>query len=216
MERFPNSKVFNTYGPSESTCFMTLVEVTEELLAEPGPLPIGLPMAGMEILFEEGSSGEMILAGDTVGRGYFQAPDLTQKAFGTIERKGKEVRYFKTGDLGKFENDTYFCLGRLDSQIKLHGFRIELGDIDKHLNDLDPIEKAVVLPHYKDGKVDRLTAFIVLREGHEGNLAKTMTLKNDLKACLPDYMIPSRFVYMDRLPMNQNSKIDRKALGELT
>ncbi len=218
-ERFPEARVINTYGPTESTVCVTEIEITDEILNTYDPLPIGTPKPGTHFLFREGDtlneeSGEIVILGDTVSPGYFRLPEQTKAAFQTIEYQGNQYQGYYTGDLGEKRGSHYFCSGRNDSQIKMHGYRIELGDIESNLQKIESVRQACVLPHYVKGKVQRLTAYIVYKDTLEIDMEITRELKHELARYIQPYMIPQRFVYLDSLPMNQNGKIDRKALME--
>lgn len=223
-ERFPKAVIMNTYGPTESTVAVTEVKVTEELANRLKPLPCGSAKPGtfLEIRREDGSrakpceSGEIVIAGNTVSAGYFKRPDLTKKSFFTIKRGDKEYRAYRTGDKGYLDDSgNLFYEGRIDLQIKLNGYRIELEDIEENLTRLETISHAVVVPSVKHGKVRSLTAFVMGGEKPEDSHLFSKETKEQLKEYLPSYMIPKKIVYMDSLPMNNNGKVDRKQLGGL-
>lgn len=159
MERFPEARVINTYGPTESTVAVTGVEITREHLMAEEELPIGMPKPGTEIRIE---NEEIIIAGDTVGKGYFKDLEKTEVAFYT-DKKG--MRCYRTGDTGYINPDSgmLYYIGRIDNQIKLHGYRIELGDIEANLMQIFGISDSAVLPKMKDGQIRSLTAFVVCR-----------------------------------------------------
>ena len=108
----------------------------------------------------------------------------------------------------------YYC-GRIDLQIKLHGYRIEIEDVENNLLKLKEIERAVVIPNIKDGKAKSLTAYIVYKGQVAEPFDTALILKKQLKEFLPDYMIPKKFIFLDEFPINNNGKIDRKLLGGL-
>ncbi len=219
LERFPGVEIWNTYGPTEATVAVTGIRVTRELLAQWSPLPIGNVMPGTRIIIRgengapvpDGERGEIVIAGPNVSPGYKSRPDLTANAFADFEG----TRSYRTGDWGRDRGGLVFCEGRMDSQIKLHGHRIELGDLEANLRALDEIADAVVLPVQKNGAVDSLAAFVVLRSAKAGtDFEQAATLKTALSARLPAYMIPRKFHFLDSFPMNNNGKADRKALAE--
>ncbi|NTW29262.1 MAG: D-alanine--poly(phosphoribitol) ligase subunit DltA [Coriobacteriia bacterium] len=223
-ERFPGASVVNTYGPTESTVAVTAVEITKELAHCTEALPVGSPKPGtrIEIIGADGEElpigqpGEICIVGDTVSTGYFGRPDLTEAAFGVDTATG--MRTYRTGDMGWLdEAGSLHFLGRMDFQVKLNGYRIELGDIESNLLALCYVDSAVVLPVSKDGRVSYLTACIVANELAAGSrLQKVARVKEDLKSLLPEYMIPRKIAFFDKLPMTDNGKIDRKRLiGEL-
>ncbi len=220
LERFPDVEIWNTYGPTEATVAVTSVRVTCELLAQWSPLPIGVVMPGTRILIRGengqpvpgGERGEIVIAGPNVSPGYTRRADLTEKAFADHE----DTRSYRTGDWGRDRDGLIFCEGRMDSQIKLHGHRIELGDLEANLRALDEVADAVVLPVQKNGAVDSLAAFVVLSGAKAGSdFEQSAKLKTALAARLPAYMVPRKFHFLPSFPMNNNGKADRKALSAL-
>ncbi|MCR5739194.1 MAG: D-alanine--poly(phosphoribitol) ligase subunit DltA [Lachnospiraceae bacterium] len=215
-ERFPGAEVVNTYGPTESTVAVTDVTVTDEICDEYDPLPVGKIKPGSELRIRnekgedlpEGESGEIIILGDTVSIGYRGLPEQTEKAF--FEENG--VRGYRTGDKGYIRNSQLFYQGRIDLQIKLHGYRIELEDIENNLMKIEGVEKATVLPIEKDGKISSLTACIIPDAMPESAFKEGQRLRSEAKAFLPEYMIPRKFLFFEELPMTGNGKTDRRAL----
>ena len=121
-------------------------------------LPIGKPKAGTEIIFD---GEEMLILGDTVAKGYFMEPEKTEKVFFTAEdSKGVVRKAYRTGDSGFYKDGYYYCSGRIDSQVKLHGYRIELGDIESNLMEIPDVEAAAVLPRYDGERIRNLVSFI--------------------------------------------------------
>lgn len=221
MERFPGAVIMNTYGPTESTVAVTETVITKELALSSEPLPVGRAKPGtiLEIhrpdgsLAAAGESGEIIIAGDTVSPGYFGREDLTRKAFFTSL---SGCRAYRTGDKGYLDRDGYLHYeGRIDLQVKMNGYRIEIEDIEQNLTRLEDVSSAVVVPNMKDGKVRSLTAFVTGAKQPENSLKFSKDMKERLKAFLPAYMIPKKIIHMDSLPMNHNGKVDRKQLGGL-
>lgn len=224
LERFPTARVLNTYGPTESTVAVTSVEVTPAMAASPEPLPVGAPRSGTRIRIvgaegagcAVGSLGEVVIEGDTVARGYFHRRDLTERAFGVAELAGAPVRTYRTGDEGWLDGaGMLHYRGRLDLQVKLNGFRIELGDIEEHLRRLPEVAAAAVVPAVREGRVSHLVAHVV----PSAPLSTTpfragLALKERLRVALPHYMIPKKVAFLDALPMTGNGKVDRRALAE--
>lgn len=217
---FPGAAVVNTYGPTESTVAVTGVEVTPELNAARSPLPVGSPKKGTFVqimdregcLLSEGERGEIILVGDTVSVGYFRRPDLSRKVFFRQTVGGIGYRAYHTGDEGYIRDGQLYYCGRIDLQIKLHGFRIEVEDVENNILKLDSIKKAVVVPVEKDGAVKSLTAFVIPAEKVENAFEKSQEIRRELARFVPDYMIPKKFIFVDAVPMTNNGKADRKAL----
>ena len=102
---------------------------------------------------EEGEQGEIVIVGDTVSVGYFRSPDQTQKVFSTTFIDGREYRLYHTGDKGYIKQNQLFYCGRIDFQIKLHGYRIEIEDIENNLVKVEGVKKAVIIPNMEDNKV---------------------------------------------------------------
>ena len=163
-----------------------------------------------------GATGEIIIAGNTVAKGYFNMPEKTSESFFETEINGRRMRAYRTGDLGYISDDgmLHYC-GRMDNQIKLHGYRIETEDIESNLTALDGISKAAVIPSEKDGKIKSLTAYIIC-DNDSGSSPDAHSVKEKLRMRLPDYMIPKKIIFVHELPLTPNGKVDRKALkGEL-
>ncbi len=219
LERFPQAQVWNTYGPTEATVATTSVRIDPDLLARCNPLPVGYPKPGTRVIvadpegrpLPEAERGEIIIAGPNVSRGYLNNPERTAQAF--LQLDG--VQAYRTGDWGRFQDGLLYCEGRMDFQVKLHGYRIELGDIESHLRALPWVEDAVVLPAVRGGKAEWLGAFLVLKERPEGtDFAVGQLLRQELGARLPAYMLPRKFYFVDSFPMTPNGKADRRALSE--
>ncbi|MDD3062769.1 MAG: D-alanine--poly(phosphoribitol) ligase subunit DltA [Massilibacteroides sp.] len=222
QQRFPDAVIINTYGPTESTVAMTEVLVTPELAEQQNPLPVGSvkPDSLVEIRREDGSEanngehGEIVILGNTVSTGYYHQRKLTRKAFFECEKDGISYRGYHTGDLGYMDSGMLYYCGRMDLQIKLHGYRIEIEDIEKNILKLQGVDNAVVIPVMEDGKVRSLTAVISGR-GEQGTFEAAREIKTKLKEFLPEYMVPKKIVFVDRIPMTINGKADRKAVGGL-
>lgn len=216
-ERFPQAKIFNTYGPTEATVAVTEIEITEEILENYQRLPIGRVKSDTAIyimdeqgkVLPEGSIGEIVIVGPSVSKGYFNNPEKTDEVFYHYE--GQQA--YRTGDAGMLTDGILFYQGRMDFQVKLHGYRIELEDIDHHLSEVSYVKAATVVPKYQEHKVQQLVAFIVPNEhdfAKEYQLSKA--IKEELKSSVMDYMVPQKYVYVDSLPLTQNGKVDRKGL----
>ncbi|MBW4507955.1 MAG: amino acid adenylation domain-containing protein [Scytonematopsis contorta HA4267-MV1] len=207
-------RVFNLYGPSEDTTYSTfaLVKKGDSIVT------IGRPISNTQVyLLDEhlqpvpiGVSGELYIGGDSLARGYFNHPQLTEEKFiPNPFSNSKSERLYKTGDLARYLPDGNIeFLGRLDYQVKIRGFRIELGEIEAVLNTHPQIRQAVVTTTEDILNNKRLVAYVVASD----EIINTEPLRELLKQKLPEYMIPSAFVTLDTLPLTANGKVDRKAL----
>ncbi|UEA59096.1 amino acid adenylation domain-containing protein [Gordonia otitidis] len=202
--------VRNMYGPTETTIWSTTAWVDDA-----DDITVGTPIAntGVRVLdatlhqVGHGHVGEMYLSGAGVARGYRNRADLTATRF-VADPFSDGARMYRTGDLARVRPDGRVeCLGRTDHQVKVRGFRVELGDIETALTALSGVSGAVV------SSVDgRLVAYVTADSScEEVDLAQS-TWRRDLAAVLPDYMVPSALVVLDAFPLTPNGKIDRRAL----
>ncbi|WP_449485373.1 amino acid adenylation domain-containing protein [Streptomyces avidinii] len=228
--------VFNHYGPTEATVGITVHEVTADGVHAPGNTPIGSPLAGGRcyVLDEArnpvppGVTGELYLGGDRLARGYLGRPDLTAERFLPDPYANRPDPYadqpdpapsaaggrrmYRTGDLARWRADgTLDYLGRADDQIKVRGYRVEPGEIEAALTALPGITQAVVLAR-GEGVKQNLVAYLERPAG--GEPPATSALRAALGEVLPDYMVPARYVVLERLPLLAHGKVDRKALPE--
>jgi D-alanine--poly(phosphoribitol) ligase subunit 1 len=158
-----------------------------------------------------GERGEIIIAGPNVSPGYLNRPDANERAFFRLGG----MQAYRTGDVGHYEDDMLFFDGRVDNQIKLHGYRIEPGDVEAHLSSLPGVREAAVLPVTRNGRAESLQAFVVFTKRPEGSDFEISNgLRLDLAKRLPVHMLPRRFHFLERLPMNVNGKVDRRKLAE--
>ena len=209
-------EIHNMYGPTETTIWSTTcrVEDVDSIVS------IGKPIANTQVYLLDsdlsrvapGEIGELFIGGDGVARGYWQRPELTAERFLTIPAlaagRGDAGRIYRTGDLARFLPDGNLdFLGRADYQIKLRGHRIEPGEIEALLERCAGVRQAVVVLREDREGDKRLVAYVVA-EGMDS----AAVLRAALDAKLPDYMVPSAFVFLHELPLTGNGKIDRKAL----
>lgn len=210
LKRFPSATILNTYGPTEATVATTLVVVNNSLVERFNDrLPVGKAKPGSYV-FIEPEKNEICIAGEHVMRGYINRPDLNQEKL--TEYKG--LRCFRTGDSGYIDPDgMIFCLGRMDEQIKLNGYRIEPSEIDRCLESLDLVVKAATIVLKRpDGSPSRLVSFIQFKDSIEGELNE---LKLKLNKILPTYMVPSEILKIKKFPVSLNHKIDKIELQKL-
>ncbi|HMF81227.1 MAG TPA: D-alanine--poly(phosphoribitol) ligase subunit DltA [Candidatus Acidoferrum sp.] len=219
LKRFPIAEVWNMYGPTEATVATTSIRIDASVLERYSPLPVGRAMPGSEIFIVNGKRellsanqrGEIIVAGPNVSPGYLARPELTADAF--FQYLGQ--RAYRTGDFGRFRDNLLFFEGRMDEQIKLSGYRIELGDVEANLRALAVVRDALVIPVIKDGTAQSLTAFVVLATRDDAShFNLSHRLRNQLSERLPSYMLPRKFVFLDAFPMTANGKIDRASLAK--
>jgi D-alanine--poly(phosphoribitol) ligase subunit 1 len=229
IKRFPDSKVINTYGPTESTVCVTEIQITEEMTAGNEPLPVGKARPGTRIELNPETS-EIIIIGDTVSPGYYKEPMLTSKSFffmdplSACESAGARQatysggsRAYRTGDKGHFDEDgNLYCDGRIDNQIKLHGYRIEIEDIEANLVTVYGVKRGAVAQRIRDGRVESLTAFVI-RDGDliTDDYFGRKVIRTALREKMPSYMVPKRVIFLDELPVTNNGKLDRKRLREM-
>jgi D-alanine--poly(phosphoribitol) ligase subunit 1 len=229
IKRFPDSKVINTYGPTESTVCVTEIQITEEMTAGNEPLPVGKARPGTRIELNPETS-EIIIIGDTVSPGYYKEPMLTSKTFffmdplSACESAGARQatysggsRAYRTGDKGHFDEDgNLYCDGRIDNQIKLHGYRIEIEDIEANLVTVYGVKRGAVAQRIRDGRVESLTAFVI-RDGDliTDDYFGRKVIRTALREKMPSYMVPKRVIFLDELPVTNNGKLDRKRLREM-
>jgi amino acid adenylation domain-containing protein/non-ribosomal peptide synthase protein (TIGR01720 family) len=207
------AELHNLYGPTEAA-----VDVTRWACRrgdERRVVPIGRPIANTRTHVLDGRmrpvpvgvTGELYLGGVQVGRGYLNRPDLTAERFVPDPFSAEAgSRLYKTGDLARFLSDgSIEYLGRIDHQVKIRGFRIELGEIEGALSQHPEVQDVVVVAREDDQPERRLVAYVV-------GTAESSDLRTFLKATLPEYMVPSAFVALDRLPLGPNGKLERRAL----
>ncbi|MCR8966025.1 non-ribosomal peptide synthetase [Brevibacillus laterosporus] len=214
FDMYKGIKLVNAYGPTEASDDITHYVMSD--FPHIGKIPIGKTVQNLAIYIVDdylklcpiGIKGEIVVAGIGVGRGYINDEEKTKKAF-TINpyAREKNERLYKTGDLGRWLPDgTIEYLGRLDYQVKIRGNRIELGEIESIINQQDSIKEAVVLVRGEDIERQYLCAYMVVQN------VDIQVIKNSLKNKLPEYMIPTSYVLLDKMPLTSNGKVDRQAL----
>jgi amino acid adenylation domain-containing protein len=208
------ASVWNMYGPTETTVWSTI-----DTVAVDDKITIGKPIANTQVYVLDaqlhslpvGVPGELYLAGSGVARGYLGRPALTAERFVPdpfTRRPG--ARMYRTGDVARFMEDGRLeCLGRVDNQVKVRGFRIESGEIETALAALPSIRESAVVARPDASGTPQLVAYVVVDGAVEANQRQW---REALKATLPDYMVPGVFVRMDKLPLTANGKVDRHAL----
>jgi amino acid adenylation domain-containing protein len=216
----PGSRVANIYGPTEATVYATAWEVPADAPGGGvGVPPIGRPVwnvralvlgAGLEVV-APGVAGELYLAGAGLARGYLGRRGLTAERFVACPGGGAGERMYRTGDLARWRSDGELeYLGRADDQVKVRGYRIELGEVEAVLAGQPGISRAVVAVREDHQPGDRrLVGYVVPEPGAVLDLAG---LRRAAATALPGYMVPAEILVIDRVPVNQNGKLDRQAL----
>jgi D-alanine--poly(phosphoribitol) ligase subunit 1 len=219
LERFPRAQVWNMYGPTEATVATTSVRIDHSILEKYSALPVGGAMPGTDVFvvnragetLPANEQGEIVIAGPNVSLGYLGRPDLTEAVF--FDRCGR--RAYRTGDQGRFHDAFLFFEGRMDSQLKLSGYRIEPGDVEANLLTLPSVRDAVVTAVIKNGAAQSLAAFVVLSgQTERSHFELTQSLRRQLAERLPVYMLPRKFVFRDAFPLTANGKVDRARLAQ--
>ncbi|MBD2500011.1 non-ribosomal peptide synthetase [Anabaena azotica] len=221
QQQAPNCQIFNHYGPTETTVGVLTYAVqnqADDLISE--TVPLGRPLANNQVyildeqlqLVPLGVAGELYISGAGLTRGYLNQPELTAQRFISYSLLGEELRLYKTGDRVRYlEDGNIEFLGRVDNQVKVRGFRIELEEIELTLTQYPAIQQAVVTLQQSEYN-QRLLAYIVPQPKAAININE---LRSFLKQNLPDYMLPSAFGILKKLPLTTNGKIDRQALPEI-
>jgi amino acid adenylation domain-containing protein len=218
------SKIYNIYGPTETTVAATYYKLPPQFNSN---IPLGKPIANYQVyiinkdqrLQAVGLPGELCIGGDGVTRGYLNNPELTNSKFQIPNKEKTTLPHsphsphspiYRTGDLARWLPDGNIeFLGRIDNQLKLRGYRIELGEIENLLMKHHHIKEAVVLAR-SEGKQDKyLCAYIVT-----GKELRISELREFLAKHLPEYMLPSYLMQVEKIPLTPNGKIDRSALPE--
>ena len=203
--------VWNVYGPTETTIWSArhyLTESDDVWLGKPlGNTTLHIVSDDIDVL-PVGARGELLIGGDGLARGYHQRPSLTAQRFIPDPFSSDGGRLYRTGDLARYRADGVVeYVGRLDHQVKIRGFRIELGEIEARLLEHPAVREAVVIDIDVAGN-KQLAAWLVASDVTAG----VDELKAHLKAGLPDYMVPGHLVWLERMPLTPNGKLDRKAL----
>jgi amino acid adenylation domain-containing protein len=217
----PGCRLVNGYGPTEATTFAVCLTARREHL-EGGSVPIGFPISGTPVWvldseFDQvpaGEAGELYIGGDGVARGYLNQRDLTAQKFVVPPwETDTSRRLYRTGDQVRLRPDGALeFLGRVDDQVKIHGYRVEPGEIAETLRQHPAVRDAVVLAEKDSREEKRLIAYVMPR-------SRPAPGQHDLCAFLmgklPHYMVPGSFVTVDEIPLTPNGKVDRAALARL-
>ncbi len=211
--RLPGARLYHEYGPTETTVTATVRTCGAE--GEAPGASIGGPISNTRVYLLDargepvpvGVAGELYVAGAGVARGYLGRPALTAERFVPDSFSAEPgARLYRTGDLGRWlADETIEFLGRVDTQVKVRGYRIEPGEIEARLLDCEGVSEAVVVAHEDEAGNRRLVAYVV-GDAEAGSLGEHLRRK------LPEYMVPAAFVVLEALPLAPNGKVDRRAL----
>lgn len=211
-------RVVNMYGITETTVHSTFRIIRHQDVLDNAGSVIGVPIPDLQLYLvneqldpvEPGTPGEICVGGDGVARGYLNRPELTGQRF--LPDPFSSVpgaRLYRSGDLAQYNSEGELeYLGRIDHQVKIRGFRVELGEIESDLNRHRGVRESVVLARDEAGGGKRLVAYVVPVNGEP----QVTELREHLAQKLPDYMLPSAFVFLKKLPLTTNGKVDRRAL----
>ena len=222
LQRYPEIGLVNAYGPAECSDDVAFYRV--DLASTRGTyLPIGTPtdnnrlylLDGALELVPQGAVGELCVAGIGVGRGYVSDPLRTAPVFVPNPFGTPGERLYRTGDLARRRSDGVLeYVGRIDHQVKIRGYRIELGEIEARLHEQPEVRDAAVgVQEGVNGK--HLVGYLVAADAALNPSERLDRIKQRLRAELPEYMVPLHWLWLDRLPLNANGKLDRKALPDL-
>lgn len=213
----PNAEIFDFYGPTEATIYCTYYKYRRNISNKQlnGMISIGRPMKNIIAIITDddrnilpaNAKGELCIAGDQITKGYWNNPEKNATSFFEKKINNKLHRFYKTGDLCYFdeEGDIMYS-GRLDFQIKIQGFRVELGEIEHQAREYLKGRNIVAVAIENGSGSIGIALFI------EGNDDNTNSLSDYLKSKLPHYMIPARIIEKDVFPLNANGKVDRNML----
>jgi acyl-coenzyme A synthetase/AMP-(fatty) acid ligase/acyl carrier protein len=183
-----------------------------------GAIPAGYPIADTEVLIVDGAGrpvdvdqvGEIVIRSPYNAVGYWRRPDLTTAAFAPDPEGSNGCRLYHTGDLGRRQaNGCLYHHGRKDFQVKIRGYRVELSEVEAALLEIDGVKEAVVVGRERNPGEKRLVGYIILGDTPRPRISE---LRRQLGEKLPDYMVPSSFVFLEAFPLTANGKVDRRAL----
>jgi len=222
----PGCRTYNHYGPTECTVGALSEEVDARRgLESKGGVALGRPLGNMRVYVLDGVGepapvgvvGEIYIGGAGVARGYLNRSEVTGERF-VVDRfaEGGKARMYKTGDLGRWLGDgTIEFLGRNDFQVKVRGYRVELGEIEACLKEHEGVREAVVLAREHTSGDKQLVAYYTTSTETNGEGSESLgvePLRRHVSAKLPEYMVPAAYVRLEKLPLTPNGKLDRKAL----
>ena len=219
LETLPDVRLINGYGPTETTTFAVCLTARPEHLTG-SSVPIGYAITNTDVWIldsemnpvSSGEIGEIYIGGPGVARGYLNLRELTAERFVFPPRaSGRSVRLYRTGDLARWREDrTIEYLGRSDEQVKVSGYRVELGEVAAALREHSGVRDAIVIAEQDFADQRRLVAFVV---PGSGSAPDPQDLRHFLQSKLPRFMVPAEFVTLDKIPLTPNGKADPGALS---
>lgn len=221
-QRFPDLAVTNLYGPTEATVYATHWDVDSSDWTADDAVLIGTPIANARVyvtddaghLVPDGAVGEILIAGAGVAAGYLNRPELNAERFIPDPFGGAGETAYRTGDRGRVRAGGIEYLGRADGQVKLRGYRVELGEIESVLSRQPEVASAVAMIRDADRADAVLVAYCVAADAYRAadHGALTSTVRARLQGEVPAFMVPAAIVWLDAWPMNANGKLDRRRL----
>ena len=209
LRKITKAEIFNIYGPTETTVWATNGKIENDIT-------IGKPIANTQIYITDkymqitpiGVTGELCIAGDGVGAGYLNRPELTAEKF--IDNPFGKGKLYKTGDLAYWREDgNIVYVGRNDFQVKIRGLRIELGEIENAMNSIDGVSQSVVIVRKNAEGRQLICAF------YTGEEKQAKEIRSIIGKKLPKYMLPHIFTHIAEMPLTSSGKVNRKALPEI-
>ncbi|WP_217270662.1 non-ribosomal peptide synthetase [Kroppenstedtia pulmonis] len=216
----PDLTFTNGYGPTENTTFTTCWTTKQRV--QEGSIPIGMPINGTGVVILDdnlqlvpvGVQGELYALGAGLARCYLNNPTETARKFISVPfTSDPEEKMYKTGDLARWREDgTIEFLGRADFQVKIYGYRVELGEVEAAILQYEDVKEAAVVVQSDHSSGKRLLAYVVLHNTQENYEVKMLKLQAFLKGYLPPYMVPWAIIPIHEIPLNVNGKVDRSKL----
>jgi amino acid adenylation domain-containing protein len=213
----PNASIYNFYGPTEGTIYCTYYKYQKNQYNQQinGILNIGEPMNGFTaVIIDENNNiittpqkGELCISGEQVTSGYLSEADKNKTTFISLNVNDKKQLFYKTGDICYYEKNLLMYVGRMDQQVKIQGYRVELSEIEFHAREALKGKNTIAVTYTHITQTKEIALFI------EDEQVDEIALKQYLKTKLPSYMIPSKYLLQKTFPLNSNGKIDRKTLA---
>lgn len=219
-----HAQLWNFYGPTETAVEAIAAQIDSH--DERCSVPLGKPVSGASVfvvdeahrILPDTIPGQLAIAGKGLARGYLNLPEFTAERFVQLKLEdGSETRAYLTGDRGRrLSNGQFEFLGRIDFQVKLRGYRIELQEIEQHLVAHPLVAQAVVIVRDPDSASAQLVGYVCLREPTDDMERIAALIRHDLSTRLPSYKVPVQLIVLDQLPMTSSGKVDRKRLPRVT